>query len=93
MPIQHVPRRFLVSLVVVLALAIWGGFLVNRQAQLEISDTGPGIPTNDLPHVFERFFRADPGRLGTIEGAGLGLSIVQSCGSHEPQAVTSTEFI
>jgi signal transduction histidine kinase len=83
----------LVSLVVVLALAIWGGFLVNRQAQLEISDTGPGIPTNDLPHVFERFFRADPGRLGTIEGAGLGLSIVQSCGSHEPQAVTSTEFI
>ena len=82
---------------VVPALAIRGGFLVNRQAPLEISDTGPGIPTNDLPHVFERFFRADPGRLGnrlgTIEGAGLGLSIVQSCGSHEPQAVTSTEFI
>jgi signal transduction histidine kinase len=83
----------LVSLVVVPALAIRGGFLVNRQAPLEIFDTGPGIPTNDLPHVFERFFRADPGRLGPIEGAGLGLSIVQSCGSHEPQAVTSTEFI
>jgi heavy metal sensor kinase len=55
----------------------------DRQAQLEISDTGPGIPASDLPHVFERFFRADPGRFGTIEGAGLGLSIVQSiCAAH-----------
>jgi signal transduction histidine kinase len=55
----------------------------DRQAQLEISDTGPGIPASDLPHVFERFFRADPGRFGAIEGAGLGLSIVQSiCAAH-----------
>jgi heavy metal sensor kinase len=55
----------------------------DRQAQLEISDSGPGIPANDLPHVFERFFRADRVRLGTIEGAGLGLSIVQSiCTAH-----------
>ncbi len=55
----------------------------NRQAQLEICDTGPGIPDSDLPHVFDRFFRADHIRLGTIEGAGLGLSIVQSiCTAH-----------
>ena len=55
----------------------------DRQAQLEISDTGPGITTSDLPHVFERFFRADQVRLGSIEGAGLGLSIVQSiCTAH-----------
>jgi heavy metal sensor kinase len=55
----------------------------DRQAQLEISDSGPGIPTGDLPHVFERFFRADQMRLGTTEGAGLGLSIVQSiCTAH-----------
>jgi heavy metal sensor kinase len=55
----------------------------NRQAQLEISDTGPGITASDLPHVFERFFRADHVRLGSIEGAGLGLSIVQSiCTAH-----------
>jgi heavy metal sensor kinase len=55
----------------------------GHQAQLEISDTGPGIPANDLPHVFERFFRVDRIRLGTIEGAGLGLSIVQSiCTAH-----------
>ena len=55
----------------------------DRQAQLEVSDTGPGIPGSDLPHVFDRFFRADRTRRGTIEGAGLGLSIVQSiCTAH-----------
>ena len=55
----------------------------DRQAQLEVSDTGPGISESDLPHVFERFFRADQIRLGSVEGAGLGLSIVQSiCTAH-----------
>ena len=55
----------------------------DRQAQLEVSDSGPGIPPSDLPHVFDRFFRADQVRLGTIAGAGLGLSIVQSiCTAH-----------
>jgi heavy metal sensor kinase len=55
----------------------------DRQAQLEVSDSGPGIPASDLPHVFDRFFRADQVRLGTIAGAGLGLSIVQSiCTAH-----------
>jgi two-component system, OmpR family, sensor histidine kinase BaeS len=55
----------------------------DRRAQLEVSDTGPGIPTDDLPRVFDRFFRADRIRLATIEGAGLGLSIVQSiCTAH-----------
>lgn len=55
----------------------------DQQAQMEISDTGPGITPDDLPHVFERFFRADQVRLGSVEGAGLGLSIVQSiCTAH-----------
>jgi heavy metal sensor kinase len=55
----------------------------DRGAQVEISDTGPGISDRDLQHVFERFFRADRIRLGTIEGVGLGLSIVQSiCIAH-----------
>src|ERR1700751_1963352 len=55
----------------------------DRQAQLEVSDTGPGIPGSDLAHVFDRFFRADRARRGTIEGAGRGLSIVQSiCTAH-----------
>jgi heavy metal sensor kinase len=52
-------------------------------AQLEIMDTGPGIAESDLPHVFKRFFRAEKVRVGTFEGAGLGLSIVQSiCTAH-----------
>jgi len=55
----------------------------GSQAQLEILDSGPGIAESDLPHVFKRFFRAEKVRLGTLEGAGLGLSIVQSiCSAH-----------
>lgn len=40
-----------------------------------IHDSGPGIPPEDLPHIFERFYR---GRHPAIQGSGLGLSIVQS---------------
>jgi heavy metal sensor kinase len=55
----------------------------GSQAQLEILDSGPGIAESDLPHVFKRFFRAEKVRLGTFEGAGLGLAIVQSiCTAH-----------
>ncbi len=45
-------------------------------ATLTVSDTGPGIATNDLPHIFERFYRADPARRHD-GSAGLGLAIAQ----------------
>lgn len=55
----------------------------NGRAELGISDTGPGVPDAALAHVFDRFFRADEVRSREVDGAGLGLSIVQSiCSAH-----------
>ncbi|HET6816525.1 MAG TPA: HAMP domain-containing sensor histidine kinase [Mycobacteriales bacterium] len=42
---------------------------------LTVADRGPGVPTEALPHVFDRFFRADEAR--ALPGSGLGLAIVQ----------------
>ena len=47
-------------------------------AYLAVLDTGPGIPVADLPHVFERFYRADPARARVPGTSGLGLSIVRA---------------
>jgi two-component system NtrC family sensor kinase len=49
----------------------------NEKVILQVSDTGYGIPPKDLPHIFDKFFRAS-NVVEDISGSGLGLAIVKS---------------
>ncbi len=49
----------------------------DSAVEISISDTGPGIPPEDLPHIFDRFWRKEPSRSRSTGGSGLGLSIAK----------------
>lgn len=50
---------------------------VERTAVIRVRDTGKGIPAEHLPHLFDRFWRADPARGRATGGSGLGLAIAR----------------
>jgi signal transduction histidine kinase len=60
-----------------------GGSVVVRlgseddMARIEVRDTGVGMTADVVPHVLERFYRADPARTPSTQGVGLGLSLVK----------------
>jgi len=43
--------------------------------QIQVQDTGPGIPAEDIPHLFQKFYRVDSSLTRTVSGTGLGLFI------------------
>ena len=68
--IRHTPAG---GQIAVTALPLAGA----RQVQVEVADTGEGISAEDLPHIFEPFYRSEKSRARDGSGAGLGLTIAR----------------
>ena len=62
------------------------------RVRITVTDTGPGIPPEHLPHIFDRFYKADAARAGTAvaSGSGLGLSIVRAIVARHGGEITAS---
>lgn len=67
--IRHVPDS---------AAVVISGRTDEKGLYLEVSDQGPGIPEEDLPFLFERFYKGDKSRTRGVSGTGLGLAIAKN---------------
>ena len=63
---------------------------VGDQAEIEVRDSGPGMPAEEARRIFERFYRADPARSRVRGGSGLGLSIVSAIVAAHGGTVSAT---
>lgn len=67
--------------------------LVNERIQFSITDTGIGIVAEELPRIFDRFFRSNDDRVRGISGSGLGLSLAQEIARlHSGDLVVESEL-
>jgi two-component system, OmpR family, heavy metal sensor histidine kinase CusS len=65
----------------------------NGELRVEVIDTGCGIAPQDLPRIFDRFYRADPARSNTSGNVGLGLAIVKSIVSLHGGAIAARSHV
>lgn len=65
----------------------------DNKAQCLIADNGPGIPPEDLPHIFERFYRGSACKSGRIPGSGLGLAMVRMIVDIHHGEITATSSV
>lgn len=91
--ITHTPAGGSVNVAVRLAPIQAGPVSRPAGVEIDVTDTGVGIPQDKLPMVFERFYRVDPSRSRATGGAGLGLTIAKRLvEAHQGQLTVQSEI-